>query len=311
MKIFLDGCESHWIVKRLIPEWEVLGVGVSNAPKGCDVQLSLIAITSKRTGLPMVLRLDGVYYDKATDYKVRNERISNSHTVADAIIYQSEFCKIMCWRYLTPTRLDALRRIIYNGVRRDWAGVHEDKGFFDIVVSARWRRHKRLPEIEEVFWEYCKSNDKARLHVFGDTLEHERNNHPFITYYGHCAEEQMVPVFARASAMLHLSKKDCCPNSVVEAIAAGVPTITTSACGGTVELCRMTKGCFVVSESGTTAPCYPYTDEYNALSDNVRKGIVFGLEWIKRKVIGGVKQPEELTIEHMAREYLKVFREVQ
>jgi len=312
MRIFLDNCASHWIVERLIPEWQALNVGVSTRPEGCDVQLSLIAVRTK-TNLPTVLRLDGVYYDKATDYDKRNARISEAHSTADAVIYQSHFCKGMCERYLHSRKPGASGRVIYNGVRRDWTGPHKRSKYFNVVVSARWRRHKRLPEIERVFWEFCGTRQDVRLHVFGDTLEHKWDTHSFIMYYGHCTEERMALVFAKANVMLHLSKKDCCPNSVVEAIGAGVPVVATAACGGTVELCSMTKGCYVAEEEDTPDPCCHYTDEYNAMPERTEKDLITGLtaiEMNRRIGFGRVQQPEELTIDYMAREYLKVFREV-
>ena len=313
MRIFLDGCGNHPVIKRLIPEWLALNVGCSKKPEGCDVQLSLIAIKNKHADLPVVLRLDGIYYDKATDYEGRNQRISDSHTVADAVIYQSEFCKKMCERYLAPRMPFALHKVIYNGMKRDWAGPHIEDKYFNIVVLANWRRHKRLPEIESVFWSYCSLNDNARLHVFGNTLDHVKDTHPFITYYGHCTEEQMASVFQKADASLHLSKKDCCPNSVVEAITAGVPVITTAACGGAVELCNIACGCHVVEEKDVPDPCYHYEDEYNRLhlATQYKLISILGALGDSANICAAVDHPKELTIEYMAREYLKVLREVQ
>ena len=308
MRIFLDGCGTHVSVQRMIPEWENMGVGVDEKPDGCDVQLSLVR-RRKETGLPLVLRIDGIYYNTDIDYAVKNVSISEAHASAAAVIYQSEFCRGMCERYLAPRKEEAKTHVIYNGITPHWCGPHKGDDNFNIVVSAIWRRHKRLREIEKVFWRFTNMRPNTRLHVFGDLLENKPDTHPHIYYYGQCTEAQMSRVFQMADVSIHLSKKDCSPYTVVEAIAAGVPVLTTSACGGAAEMCEMTKGCMVVKEDDSPDPCAHYSDEYNSLSGGVINHLNAMLEYTRitrQRVI----PPKQLGITEMAERYIQAMKEV-
>ena len=82
----------------------------------------------------------------------------------------------------------------------------------------------------------------------------------------------MKDVFRLSDVSIQLSKKDSCPNSVVETIGAGIPTITTNTCGGATEMCNLTAGCMVVDGDGLyedTEPCKPYSDSYNIVSEKL------------------------------------------
>lgn len=310
MNIFLDRCVSHIAVRRMLPHW--VANGNSNwmlvDPIGCDVQLSLIRIVTE-TNLPCALRLDGIYYDTATDYKKRNEKISEAHIKADAIIYQSEFCRHMCERYLAKRKEGAVTRIIYNGIDENWCGEHIHTDAFDVIVIAKWRRHKRLQEIIEIFKLFLEDHNNVRLHVIGDLVENKREDNPNIIYHGQKEYESLEAIFKIADVSLHLSKKDCCPNSVVEVIGAGIPVITTSVCGGAMEMCGMVPGCWIALETDTLDPCSHYTDEYNKLSKDTRDQILYLLHTIYM-ARHRVKQPVELSARHMANKYLEVFKEI-
>lgn len=311
MKIFLDNCAEHVAVQRMLPVWQEKGVGWSVQPNGCTVQLSLISVRT-RAEMPLVFRVDGIYYDAATDYKKRNLKISKGHSQADGVVYQGEFCKRMCRQYLEPQRKGGFNKVIYNGIEKGWCGPFLAHKGYNILVAAKWRRHKRLREITEVFRAYYEANPAARLHVVGDTVENELISHPGIFYYGHLllSADEARSLFAMADVFVHISKRDCCPNAVIEAIGAGVPVITSQACGGTVELCEKTKNCIVVPEStGGIEPCCHYTDSYNMLPAETHDGVVAALDSI-HKMRSRVEQPEELGIECMAGRYLGVFEDV-
>lgn len=315
MKIFLDNCINHIAIQRMLPYWKSLGCKWSETTNKCVVQLSCIKVYRK-TGLPLVFRVDGVYYDRATDYKKRNEKLNVGHSAADAVIYQSNFGMRMCEEYLTPRKgysgERSLAYIIHNGIDWEWCGPHTADGYFNIIVVAKWRRHKRLIEILKIFEMYKPLNPDARLHVIGDTGNNKIIHDPDIFYYGHLDNEQMKPIFAKGDASIHLSKKDCCPNTVVETIGGGIPVITTTACGGTAELCKLTGGCAIVTsefEKDSVEPCFNYSDEYNEVHYDVETVIIKVLHTVYKMDIRAV-QPKELEAQHMANKYIEVFKEV-
>ena len=311
MNIFLDGCKNHIAIQRMLPHWRGRDVLWYEDPSKCDVQLSLIRIKTE-TALPTVLRLDGIYYDLNTNYIKRNLKICTSHSKADAVIYQSEYCKGMCEKYLSARKEDANSFVIYNGINKEWCGRHNLHSGINIIVVAHWRRHKRLKEIIDVFKEVWRDNKEIRLLVIGDLADNKEVTHPGIKYYHHINYDTTLfaNLFTISDLSIHLSMKDCSPNSVVEAIGAGIPVITTSACGGATEMCNMVKGCYAVYERERSDPCPHYTNVYNMLEYETKKELIALLNELVRKK-QRVKQPKELSAEYMADKYLRVFRGVR
>ena len=122
MRIFLDNYDGHITLKRMLPYWGRMGHTVSLNPKGCSVHLAGVRF-GVNTPLPKCLRLDGIYYDSATNYKGRNLDISKSHSIADGVIYQSNYSRMLIESLLLPRKKNAKYNVIYNGIESGWSGV--------------------------------------------------------------------------------------------------------------------------------------------------------------------------------------------
>jgi len=300
------------MIQRMEPIWREMGHKLISSYKGADVQLSLVKIHN-RGKVPIVLRLDGVYYDldvdyRGIDYRGRNEEISKAHSIADAVIYQSKYGKELCETYLTPRKKKALYRIIPNGIEKNWVTRKPHDGM-NIVVAAIWRRHKRLREIIEIFLELLVSYQDVKLHVIGALEDNKEIPHPNIFYYGEISHSRMREIYETADLHVHLSKRDNCPNTVIEAIGAGVPVLTTNLCGGATEICFQYDGGYVYYEGEDTyTPVYLYRDEWNKLPDDTKEGLINGL---KRFYSGKVKTtfPEQIDIRNVAKKYIEVMEE--
>lgn len=311
MKIFIDGIKKT-AVKRMFPVWKKNGHVVVSNPSGADVQLSSINIKNK-SGLPTVLRLDGIYYDKDIDHESSNINISNSHSVADAIIYQSHMSKLMCEKHLTK-RKTKIYSIIYNGVNKsNWYNPKEHDDI-NIVSCAKWRRWKRLPEIIEIFKGFLNHYPEAKLNIIGPMMKGGSViKHKNIIYHNpdkHIGFDKIKKIYRTMDMCLYLAKKDWCPSSVVEIIAAGIPVITTNACGGATEMCKLTEGCVVVNgEPESLELDYIYRNTYNEIPKEVKENIVKTMLAVvndKRSVV----LPEELTIETAARKYVELMGKI-
>lgn len=308
MKIFVEG-SNRAAVTRMFPIWKKMGHDVVTDPQVANVRFAVIAIRSKQN-LPTVLRLDGVIYDKDVNYQSINTTMSNSHSISDAIVYQSHLSKAMCEKYLAKRRTKVYD-VIYNGM--DAAGwnrpmLHDN---INVMSCAKWRRHKRLPETVDVFVEFLKHYPNAKLHIIGPMKRGARQiSHKNIIYHGTMGFDKMIDIYRTGDIHLHLSKKDSCPSSVVESVAAGIPVITTNACGGSSEMCRLTEGCVIIDgESESLEPDYIYRDPYNKIPDDVKNGIITAMKDIaesKTRVI----LPKELTIEHTSKKYIDIMKRI-
>jgi len=310
MKIFIDGSKRA-AVRRMFPIWQELGHKVVSNAQTADVQLSVIKIKNKN--IPTVLRLDGVYYDKAGNFKGLNADISRSHSIADGIIYQSNLSKSMCEKYLAKRRTN-LCNVVYNGIDlNDWQVFrrHDD---INIVSCAKWRRPKRLPETIEIFAEFLNYYPNAKLHILGPMKKGAKViKHINVIYHNPNKKigfEEIKKIYETCDIYIHLCKKDSCPSSVVEAIGTGIPVVTTNACGGATEMCELTPGCVIIpGESESLEPDYIYKDTYNRISNEVKGNIVDAIVEIAKSKIR-VVLPDELTIETTAKKYIRLMEKI-
>lgn len=307
MKIFVDGSKRA-AVSRMFPIWKNLGHDVISNSRKADVQLSVVRIKNSHPNI--VLRIDGVYYDKDTNYNQRNLQISKAHTIAKGVIYQSYLSSSMCDKYLDNRKTDIFD-IIYNGIDKySWNKPLEHNNI-NIICCAKWRRHKRLPETIDLFKEFLNYYPDSLLHIIGPMrVGAKKIQFKNVIYHGQLNFDQMIKIYQTGDISLHLSKKDSCPSSVVEAIAAGIPVVTTNACGGSTEMCNLTEGCIVVpGEDESINPDYIYKDPYNEIPKIVRKRLLKSIIKIakeKRRVI----LPEQLTIKHVAKKYINIMEKV-
>ena len=310
MKIYI-GNNNHVLIRRLVKPFGKEGhTFLRTNPKECDAQLAFIRL-DKRIKLPSILRLDGIYYDEKTDYEKRNSGISTAHSQANGIIYQSNYSKKLCEKFLSTRKKNCKTSVIYNGIEKFWAGQPKKHKGFHIIVLAKWRRHKRLKETIEIFQEFLTLCPNSKLHILGKLHKNKIINHPNIKYYGMIQHKEMFEILRKADASISISKRDSCPNSVVEMIGQGIPVITTSACGGAHEMCSLSNGCFSIleKEDNEFDSCKPYTDDWNIISGITKQEIINTLLKIKEEKIR-CDLPEILNIDYTAKEYVKLIKKV-
>ena len=181
-----------------------------------------------RAGVINIYRIDGVWINTAdSNLTEKNNTIVGGLKSADAVVYQSEFCKEAVEKYmkLSPQK----HTIIYNGadpnefVRN--AKYKPSKPSF--ITMCKWRPHKRLGNTVEGFLQ-SKAKEHCCLHVFGEV--DKKVEHPNIIYHGWDSKGNKILPWCIAS--VHISYLDWCPNAVVESLVAGVPVIYANS-GGT------------------------------------------------------------------------------
>jgi glycosyltransferase involved in cell wall biosynthesis len=111
------------------------------------------------------------------------------------------------------------------------------------VAVAKWRPHKRLRDAVESF---LLAGLDADLLVFGDCVESglsvtdcaQYAETGRVVFCGRVDQATLAGYLKAAVCSIHLCWFDACPNSVVEALCAGVPVVTNNV-GGTHELVRL------------------------------------------------------------------------
>lgn len=204
---------------------------------------------------PFFLRIDGVNYDLLADPLVKariNEKMLIGAKMAKGVIFQSHFSKILFEEILGYKPSNQI--IIHNGSNLDVFKKSDGQSIrhslnipnnsFVFVTSAKWRVHKRLKYIIDSFVDFKKRHPECRpyLLVIGET---EDLNIEDVIFLQRIDNNKLPIYFSAADVYLFYSWLDNCPNSVVEAILCGLPTICTNQ-GGTHELVEKSHGGIVV-----------------------------------------------------------------
>lgn len=203
-------------------------------------------------GKPYVFRVDGIYFDRGrppAENAARNRPIFEGIDGAAGLVFQSEFARRLVERFHrvpgTPSE------VIGNGVdleefspegrdMRRKLGIAREETVF--VTSAKWRAHKRLEEVAEVFREYERGSGRAcHLLVLGKAEGRVAAGHPRVHLPGHVEPKDLPAWYRSGDIFLFFSWLDNCPSAVVEALACGLPVVCTDQ-GGTRELVERTRG---------------------------------------------------------------------
>lgn len=262
---------------------------------------------------PYVFRVDGITFDAAlTDEEVdrRNSDILKGLRGASGVVFQARFCESLVRKHLDLP--DVRAATIHNGVDLDVFspyGVNHrsalgiSRGTLVFVTSAKWRAHKRLNAVIACFDRFVRlSKMNARLLVLGELDTSPENVPDGVRFIGHVPPEDLPAWYRTADICLFFSWLDHCPNTVVEALACGLPVLCTNQ-GGTRELVELTQGGIVAEADAEfdfrRVPLYspPEPDPQKLLS------AVFELVQRRQELSVGIRR-ERIGIQVVAGEYV-------
>lgn len=203
-------------------------------------------IEAKRKGKPIIHRLDGVYYPATTAgwlYPFHNIRLGLIRNYfANYIIYQSNYSKYVCDRFLSTYRprykiRDTIYEIIYNGVDTDLFSSDGEKqklrdsvGQHIFITASRFRRKDQIIPLLQALERYVKIYEaNSKLIIIGDfggvvasiPRTHRRNKQ--VRFTGSVPNEQLPLYLRAADIFLFTHQNPPCPNNVIEAMACGLP----------------------------------------------------------------------------------------
>lgn len=243
-----------------------------------------------------ILRLDGLYYDTENtigNTDSLNAPIKKAYKTFDKLIFQSSYGRDLFFKHFGESCKP--NAIIYNGVPEIFSPdgpTYQYPWAKTFICSASWRKHKRLEAIVEGFNRF--DDDNVGLVVLGECKE--KINKKNVVYLGNMSPEQLPFYLRGANAFVHLTWLDCCPNSVCEALACGLPVLSSHN-GGTKELVK-SDGIILELEDeykfNRVALYKPPVPDF----DIVYRGMEDILDW-KEKVV----RPD-LQIDHVAKQYI-------
>lgn len=298
-----------FFAQRLKKELKKQGIKIiTNPKKKHDISLNFVKIKNK-SKTKKIIRLDGVYFNKKQPWKKMNSKIAKNMNKADGIIYQSEYSKYMCKKYLG--KFKGKTAIIPNGADPEYyknIEKAESNYKYNFLAVSRWRPHKRLKDIIESF--LLANIPESCLFIIGNLEKSGLNkieikkykNIKNIKFLNVLNQKQLASYYKLCNASIHLCWFDSCPNSVIEALTAGCPVISNNT-GGTPEL---------VNKAGGIVCGIDKTFNYNPVK-------LYSPPKIDRKIIVNalydiIDNPikvnvDSFNINNIAKQYIKFFKE--
>tara|TARA_R110001592_G_scaffold175969_3_gene415376 strand:- start:9087 stop:10046 length:960 start_codon:yes stop_codon:yes gene_type:complete len=253
---------TRTLLSRLIGEKKI---SITNNADDADVEFCVIQQQSVMVK-PMVLRLDGIYFNSVQDFDQQNAPIKFAYDNASAVIFQSNFNKKLTESWFGPHKNG---HVIHNAadlqiinhpdvlklskqIAWPWP---EDKEVWSCAAS--WRPHKRLKDNVRYFLEHAPDNAVFAIagELGGDKPEYYTGLDARIHYLGKLNYPQLICLYHRSTTFIHLAYLDHCPNVVVDAQAAGCRIICSST-GGTHEV--VDGGIVILEDEWDFKPCELY-----------------------------------------------------
>ena len=194
-------------------------------------------------GTKYVMRIDGVFMDLDQLTQTQKEvmdRMRESVSSASGVIFQSEFSKRAYAAYVDGSSSQN-SLVINNGapINKENVTFRGSLGIPDQIVilcSSNWRYHKRLSSIVQVVNILNRHATRFHLVVLGSGANrYLPTDKSWITWHGNISPHLLYRYYKSADVYLHLAYIDNCPNTLIEAIANGLPVVTSNL-GGAHEL---------------------------------------------------------------------------
>lgn len=251
-------------------------------------------------GAKLVFRAASAYYNRWERKRSGlNKKIANSVLLANHVIYQSKFSRILITKILNVDAKNS--STIHNGFDtskyKDVKPISFDKKRVFVACSNWTSAAKRGLEIISCFKESAIKD--SLLIIIGPGLPTSISGNVMIV--GAKSMEEISAYLKARPYFIHISYVEACPNSVIEALCFGCPVVCNNI-GGTPE---------IVQTSGLIAPCdADFEFRRTKVDINVRfkKHLISAMRNIcsrKWKI-----DRRDLSMENCAKKYMKVFRSV-
>lgn len=198
-------------------------------------------------GIPIVLNQNGVFYPGwyAGNWQRQNAVMALAYHRAHHVFWQSEFCRRSADRFL-GTR-EGAGEVLFNAVDIDHffpVSSRKDRPFtFLLTGKIGGHLSYRLESTIEGLALARRSGLDARLNIAG-WIEDAMSAHAMVvrhgvsdcvSFLGPYSQENAPDIYRSADAYVMTKYLDPCPNTVIEAMACGLPVLY-SASGGVPEL---------------------------------------------------------------------------
>ena len=224
-----------------------------------DIEFCLIQQAAHKIK-PMVLRLDGIWFNSEQDFKKQNLPIQFAYSNADAVIFQSQFNKKLTEQWFGKHKKSY---VIHNAADEKLIN-RIDKKFWNQKLgnprevwscASSWRPHKRLKDNISYFLKFAPQDAVLAIAGKGASIDNLKVDSKRIFFLGELDYLSLLSLYKISSTFIHLAYLDHCPNVVVDAQAAGCHIVCSST-GGTSEI--VNNGTILVEKEWDYSPIELY-----------------------------------------------------
>lgn len=216
---------------------------IDNNQHNADLEFALIHMLREKKK-PLILRLDGIYFNSSQDFKEQNRPIKYAYRNSDCVIFQSNFNKSLSEHWFGKHENS---RVIHNGadvllinsIESSLWDQSVDKNTKVWSCASSWRPHKRL---EDNLRYFCEFSEKDTVMIvagkdadYSTIKKYNKVSNNRILYAGDLQYKALLSLYKRSEKFIHLAYLDHCPNVVVDAQASGCEIVCSST-GGTKEI---------------------------------------------------------------------------
>jgi len=216
---------------------------LSNFPFLYPKSISLL----KKQNIPIFLNQNGVFYPAwyKDNWKNENSKIARVYHSADYVLWQSNFCKKACDKFL-GVRLGE-GEVLYNAVdtKNFVPKLKKERNTFKLLITGNIKKENnyRIIAVLRAFQKIIKINKFVNLYIAGylENLKYfEREIErlgikDYVFFLGYYSQENAPKIYQNADAYITISYQDNCPSAVIEALSCGLPILYSSS-GGVPEI---------------------------------------------------------------------------
>lgn len=206
-----------------------------------DTRHLMWLLKCKKNGIPIVQRLDGIHWHNREKTIFSRSRLREHarnkimqfirNHVADHVIYQSEFIKDFWNVKHGPTPVP--HSVIHNGVDTDLFSpdggeMIRNQGITLITVEGSLSVERIIKTPLDVWRYLVRFREDTHLLLVGELSERLRHLLPEdsrVQYLGTMPNHKLPCYIRGSSVFLSAELNPPCPNSVIEALACGVPVV--------------------------------------------------------------------------------------
>ncbi len=194
----------------------------------------------------IIQRLDGIYYPSkhGEAYKAQNELIEKIYTAYDPyVVFQSEYSKAQCFTMFGKKPAESYT-VITNGVHKTLFSPAKGSTLaanqpVRLISTGNFRNADMIAPVVNAL-DLLQTDYAFELHLVGPIPNQTLTpffDRPYIRYHGSKTLAEIAVILKEQDIFIYSHLNPPCPNSVLEAISAGLPVVGFRS-GAMAELCH-------------------------------------------------------------------------